>query len=77
MTAYADCQRCGQSVAFYSPGALLGFQMENARRADAGREPFPTICDACRASDRAPQGEPLSLFTPAPTQMAGQTFLEV
>jgi hypothetical protein len=30
-----------------------------------------------RALDRAPQGEAMNLFTPAPTPMAGQTTLEV
>jgi hypothetical protein len=30
-------------------------------------------CDACRASDRAPQGEAVRLFTPAPATMPGQT----
>jgi DnaJ-class molecular chaperone len=34
-------------------------------------------CDTCRALERAPQGESLALFTPAPAMMAGQTHMEV
>jgi hypothetical protein len=35
------------------------------------------LCATCRALDRAPQGEPMALFTPAPATMAGQTHMEV
>lgn len=31
------------------------------------------VCDACRARERAPQGEAVRLFQPAPVQLTGQT----
>jgi hypothetical protein len=72
---YSECVRCGAQVAFYSEGALRGFQAENARREAAGREPFPSICEPCRRLDRQPQGESMRLFTPAPNQIPGQLGL--
>jgi hypothetical protein len=35
------------------------------------------VCDACRDLARAPQGEAVRLFTPAPTQLPGQEFFAV
>lgn len=32
----------------------------------------PPICQTCRKLDRAPQGEAVRLFQPAPTQLPGQ-----
>lgn len=73
---YSECHRCGaQSVAYYSEGALRGADAENARRVAAGREPFARVCDSCRALDRAPQGEAVRLFIPAPAQTPGQLQL--
>jgi predicted nucleic acid-binding Zn-ribbon protein len=34
-----------------------------------------TICDACREILREPQGSPMQLFVPAPTQLPGQTAM--
>ena len=55
------CDRCGQLTA-YVPDVHFYEDV---------------VCGSCREAERAPQGEALSLFTPAPTQMAGQTHLEV
>jgi hypothetical protein len=33
------------------------------------------MCETCQKLARAPQGEPMRLFTPAPTQLAGQLTL--
>lgn len=35
------------------------------------------VCDACRAAERAPQGEAVRLFAPAPAVMPGQTGFAV
>jgi hypothetical protein len=35
----------------------------------------PRVCDACRDLARAPQGEAVRLFTPAPAQLPGQEWL--
>jgi hypothetical protein len=72
---YDECVRCGAQVAFYSEGAKRGFEAENARRVQAGRAPFLHVCDPCRRLDRAPQGEAVRLFTPAPAQLPGQLNL--
>lgn len=32
----------------------------------------PNVCDSCKAKERAPQGEVVRLFAPAPTQIPGQ-----
>jgi hypothetical protein len=65
MTRYTRvCVRCWQDCAF------------PIQELDLSKPPVPHVCDACRALDRAPQGEAMNLFTPAPTQMAGQTHLE-
>jgi hypothetical protein len=34
-------------------------------------------CGPCQARDKAPQGEAVKLFEPAPTQLAGQTALDM
>jgi hypothetical protein len=34
-------------------------------------------CESCREADRAPQGEAVRLFTPAPAQLPGQEFFAV
>jgi hypothetical protein len=34
-------------------------------------------CAKCREADRAPQGEAVRLFTPAPAQLPGQEFFAV
>lgn len=69
---YSECTRCGAQVAFYSEGALRGFNAENARREAAGRQPFRCVCEPCRKIEREPQGESVKLFEPAPNQMPGQ-----
>lgn len=36
------------------------------------RVDFSAVCNACRESEREPQGEAVRLFTPAPAVMPGQ-----
>jgi hypothetical protein len=55
------CCQCGQESAFAPSFAF----------------PASVVCEHCRAVQRAPQGEAMSLFTPAPATMAGQTQMEV
>jgi hypothetical protein len=55
------CDRCGQLM-----------------RYDAGEHFYSdALCGPCLERDRAPQGEAMALFTPAPATMAGQTHMEV
>jgi hypothetical protein len=63
MTESSDCRYCGKPFV-----SLLGAGTE-AGRFCAAR------CDACRDLTRAPQGEAVRLFTPAPAQLPGQLNL--
>lgn len=58
-----SCARCGQSA------------LEGRTVAYAPGEGF--VCNVCLAADRAPQGEAVRLFTPAPAQLPGQTMMGV
>lgn len=61
------CQRCGQARI---PARLV------EPTPCGGVYTVPPYCDQCAAQDRAPQGETVRLFEPAPTQLPGQTFFE-
>jgi hypothetical protein len=55
-----ECLRCGQR-----PAPII----------ETRCGPFCGYCDACRDLARAPQGEAVRLFTPAPAQLPGQLNL--
>jgi hypothetical protein len=59
MTESSDCRYCGKPFV-----SLLGAIYT-----------VPARCDACRDLARAPQGEAVRLFTPAPAQLPGQLNL--
>jgi hypothetical protein len=64
------CVQCGQYAGF--PDANAGPRLPYA--CGCGQlSDTPGACDACREADRAPQGEAVRLFTPAPAEMPGQT----
>lgn len=59
MATQVDCDRCGQLTAYDAAEAFSG----------------PALCPKCTKLDRAPQGEAVRLFEPAPAQITGQMFL--
>jgi hypothetical protein len=63
MPNLTECRRCGALAAFVEPG-----------RPDFWNAPHG-LCDACQRADRAPQGEAVRLFNPAPAQLPGQLNL--
>jgi hypothetical protein len=64
------CTRCGQETL---PPRWLDELDPEAREYAETFEPDAITCDTCLVADRAPQGEALPLFTPAPAQLPGQT----
>jgi hypothetical protein len=67
---FDSCSRCGQYAGF--PDANAGPRLPYA--CGCGQlSDTPGACRACREADRAPQGEAVRLFEPAPATMPGQT----
>lgn len=60
-----DCPTCGQLAASDEDGPDLMFRC-------------PRVCDECRSSMFRPEGyESVRLFEPAPTELPGQTRLDL
>jgi hypothetical protein len=62
------CNRCG----LFAPCERHAEPFDSCSRCGQLSDAAGT-CRACREADRAPQGEAVRLFTPAPATMPGQT----
>lgn len=67
------CPRCGQADVIAAAHAAIYAETGSpiARGLSRG-----AVCAPCRTRDRAPQGETVPLFNPAPAGIPGQLLLE-
>jgi hypothetical protein len=79
MIVHVACSRCGQASPVEGDAYVLAaFTCENCRGRQSAClscgqvQPHIGLCGPCATRSREPQGEAMRLFTPAPTQIAGQ-----
>jgi hypothetical protein len=66
---HANCVQCFTS---FRP-STIGQPFDSCLRCGQTTTGDATVCDGCRALERAPQGSAVRLFEPAPATMPGQT----
>jgi hypothetical protein len=79
MLEYTTCPKCGCSCRVRAGGGtcqqcFTPFRVDCSRCGQVGAVAYG-VCDPCQQATRAPQGEAMRLFAPAPNQIPGQLNL--